>query len=92
MPNKRLAQNALLLQPTRKISDFYGPAKQGWKRATDLRLLKIGIGQPLAGLSLPHHRTCGSAYGGSKDVKPEPCLLRVLADLTHGSSCWAAQC
>ncbi|MFC1652920.1 hypothetical protein ACFL3F_04285 [Planctomycetota bacterium] len=26
-----------------------------------------GIGRPLAGAALPHHRTCGSASGGSAD-------------------------
>ena len=28
---------------------------------------RIGIVETLTGLSLPHHLTCGSAYGGSVD-------------------------
>jgi hypothetical protein len=28
---------------------------------------KIGIGESLAAPPLPHHRTCGSAYGGSAE-------------------------
>ena len=33
-----------------------------------LRIRKIGIGGAVARSPLPHHRTCGSAYGGSEEL------------------------